>query len=111
MQSPPAASTEAPISAALRDCAATIPPLETVAGLRSCWALLKRSFMVIAIFFLIWETSSRLRRTSCYAICDDANPAKRMPPKQDGLPLGNQRPGHIRPIALCSGLRTVRFLL
>ena len=38
-QSPPAASTEAPTSAALRDCEATMPPLETVAGLRICWAL------------------------------------------------------------------------
>src|SRR3954470_24314706 len=42
-QSPPAASTSAPTSAALRDCAATIPPFEMTAGLRICWALLKRS--------------------------------------------------------------------
>ena len=39
-QSPPAANTSAPISAALRDCATTMPPRETAAGLRNCWALL-----------------------------------------------------------------------
>src|SRR5690349_3247883 len=33
-QSPPAASTSAPTSAALRDCAATMPPFEVTAGLR-----------------------------------------------------------------------------
>jgi len=40
---PPAANTSAPISAALRDCAATMPPRETAAGLRTCWALLNWS--------------------------------------------------------------------
>src|ERR1700737_4037267 len=45
MQSPPAASTAAPTSAALRDCAATMPPLETTAGLRICWELLNWSRM------------------------------------------------------------------
>jgi len=39
MQSPPAAKTSAPIAAALRDCAATIPPFETIAGFRICWRL------------------------------------------------------------------------
>src|SRR3954453_11030036 len=43
MQSPPAASTLAPTSAALRDCAATIPALETTAALRICWLLLNCS--------------------------------------------------------------------
>src|SRR5215211_1042723 len=37
MQLPPAASTAAPTSAALRDCEATTPPLETTAALRICW--------------------------------------------------------------------------
>src|SRR3954464_9266818 len=46
MQSPPAASTLAPTSAALRDCAATIPPLETTAALRICWLLLNWSCTV-----------------------------------------------------------------
>jgi len=36
-QSPPSASTAAPTSAAFRDCAATMPPLEVTAGLRICW--------------------------------------------------------------------------
>src|ERR1019366_10683950 len=47
-QSPPAASTSAPTSAALRDCAATMPPLETTAGLRICWALLNWSLMLLS---------------------------------------------------------------
>src|SRR6185436_18647177 len=38
-QSPPAASTSAPTSAARRDCAATMPPLDWTAGLRICWEL------------------------------------------------------------------------
>src|SRR6266550_3325466 len=38
MQSPPAASTAAPTSAALRDCEATMPPSDVTAGLRICWA-------------------------------------------------------------------------
>src|SRR5882757_140169 len=45
MQSPPAASTLAPTSAALRDCEATMPPFETTAGLRICWVLENWSFM------------------------------------------------------------------
>src|SRR5712671_6258621 len=46
MQSPPAASTPAPTSAALRDCEATTPPLETTAGLRICWVLENWSAMM-----------------------------------------------------------------
>src|SRR5258705_2362337 len=45
MQSPPAASRPAPTSAALRDCAATMPPFEVTAGLRICWVLENWSFM------------------------------------------------------------------
>src|SRR4051794_7069337 len=37
IQSPPAASTAAPTSAALSDCEATMPPLDVTAGLRICW--------------------------------------------------------------------------
>src|ERR1700704_1289663 len=46
-QSPPAANTSAPISAALRDCATTMPPRETAAGLRTCWALLNWSRILL----------------------------------------------------------------
>jgi hypothetical protein len=42
-QSPPAASTCAPTSAARRDCAATMPPLVVTAGLRTVWARLNWS--------------------------------------------------------------------
>jgi hypothetical protein len=31
----------------LRDCAATMPPFETTAGLRICWALLNWSSMAL----------------------------------------------------------------
>jgi hypothetical protein len=48
-QSPPAARTLAPTSAAFRDCAATIPPLETTAGLRICWVLLNWSCTVLPL--------------------------------------------------------------
>src|SRR5688500_3480625 len=51
-QSPPSASTAAPTSAALRDCEATMPPLETVAGLRMCWALENWSCMGVALLLL-----------------------------------------------------------
>src|SRR5271154_5020486 len=47
-QSPPAASTSVPISAARRAWAATMPPLETMAGLRNCWPLEKRSDMLLS---------------------------------------------------------------
>src|SRR6185312_4374497 len=47
MQSPPAASTSAPISAARRDCAATMPPLELTADFRKVWELEKRSAVML----------------------------------------------------------------
>src|SRR5436190_5636501 len=49
MQSPPAASTPAPTSAALRDCEATMPPLETTAGLRICWVFENWSAMMFQL--------------------------------------------------------------
>src|SRR5690349_8805070 len=51
-QSPPAASTSAPTSAARRDCAATMPPFECTAGLRICWELENWSAMRLPCSFL-----------------------------------------------------------
>src|SRR5439155_6440970 len=65
MQSPPAASTPAPISAAFRDCEATMPPLEVTAGLRICWELENWSVMsglVVSCFLFRDCVSSALRR-------------------------------------------------
>src|SRR5882757_1365701 len=59
-QSPPAASTSAPTCAALPDCAATMPPLDVVAGLRICWLLLNWSRMLLPLlsvtlrFYFAW---------------------------------------------------------
>src|SRR5216683_1921599 len=52
-QSPPAARTSAPTSAALRDCAATIPPFETTAGFLICcrlenWSGMRASSLTFA---------------------------------------------------------------
>src|ERR1700736_5425029 len=52
-QSPPAASTSAPTSAALRDCAATMPPLELTAGLRMTCELENWSDMTLLSLFLL----------------------------------------------------------
>src|SRR6516165_854626 len=51
-QSPPAASTSAPISAALRACAATMPPFDETAGFRICWLSEKLSDMFVIIAFV-----------------------------------------------------------
>src|SRR5204863_2608034 len=51
MQSPPAASTPAPTSAARRDCEATMPPLELTAGLRICCELENWSAMMFPCSF------------------------------------------------------------
>src|SRR5688572_10365729 len=61
MQSPPAASTAAPISAARRDCEATMPPLDVTAGLRICWELEKWSVMALpcCLCFLLGRSGQR----------------------------------------------------
>src|SRR5215475_10421552 len=48
-QSPPAASTSAPTSAARRDCAATMPPFEAMAGLVKVCELEKRSAIILIV--------------------------------------------------------------
>src|SRR6185436_5727126 len=53
-QSPPAASTSAPTAAALPDCAATMPPLDVVAGLRICWRLLNWSRMLLPLLSVVF---------------------------------------------------------
>src|SRR6201994_3396080 len=64
MQSPPAASTAAPTSAALRDCAATMPPLLAIAGLRMVWLLENWSCMAPVTFLVLscCLYSSHIRR-------------------------------------------------
>src|SRR5690349_19154227 len=66
MQSPPAASTAAPTSAALRDCAATMPPLLATAGLRMIWLLENWSCMGARHFcsFLLRLLKAYSRKTS-----------------------------------------------
>src|SRR6478752_3756470 len=51
-QSPPAASTCAPTSAARRDWAATMPPLDVTAGLRTVWAWLNWCGMMVSVCYL-----------------------------------------------------------
>src|SRR3954453_7182165 len=62
-QSPPAASTAAPTSAAFRDCAATMPPLDVTTGLRICWALENWSCMGGGFHWL--ETGANLGNGCC----------------------------------------------
>src|SRR5689334_1719205 len=68
-QSPPAASTAAPTSAARRDCAATMPPLEETAGLRSCWELENWSSMSFLVRFLL-RCRAPLRREAHRQLAD-----------------------------------------
>src|SRR3954454_2759829 len=58
-QSPPSASTAAPISAARRDCAATMPPFDVVAGLRICWALENWSRMGLPCRLVVFHVIDR----------------------------------------------------
>src|SRR5262249_912703 len=58
MQSPPAASTSAPTSAARRDCDATMPPFELTAGLRICCELENWSAMRFPrLLLLFWRAT------------------------------------------------------
>src|SRR5438552_15742456 len=68
-QSPPAASTSAPTAAALPDCAATMPPLDVVAGLRICWVLLNWSRMLLPS--LPWEPQGTERHPQGKGIARD----------------------------------------
>src|SRR5689334_20574523 len=57
-QSPPAASTAAPTSAARRDWAATMPPFDWTAGLRICWELENWSAMGFpCLLLLFWRAA------------------------------------------------------
>src|SRR6185436_18352238 len=69
-QSPPAARTSAPTSAARRDCAATMPPFDWTAGLRICWELENWSAIGFPCSFLSVLRHAPFRREAHRQLAD-----------------------------------------